>query len=73
MQEPLVPRDEETAILEMRTATDRIRQGLTQNAQDQAALAGSPTQAQVLAVVRRLLVREEHIIKALRALGRWVD
>lgn len=68
-----MPRDEGTAIGEMRAATDLIRQGLAQNAQDQAALTGSPTQAQVLAVVRRQLVREEHIIKALRALGRWVD
>lgn len=66
-------RSERAAWDELQAAAQQTRQGLTANAADQQRLTGSPTQADVLAVVRRLLVREEQVLKGLRALGRWDD
>jgi hypothetical protein len=64
---------EEQARAELAAAADQIRQGLIANAADKATLEGTPTQAQVLAVVRRMLNREEQVLKGLRALARWED
>lgn len=64
---------EDTAYQELGATADLVRAGLVANAADQARLTGSPTQADVLAVVRRLLNREEQVLKGLRALARWDD
>lgn len=69
----MAERREDQARTELAGAADQIRAGLTANAADVQRLTGSPTQADVLAVVRRLLSREDQVLKGLRALARWTD